>query len=59
MNPTYEYQVLTQKILEGKKKFDQRINDLARQGWRAVSISSNHSDLKVVLMEKEQGTRFS
>lgn len=45
------YKIISKGVLESKGKFEERINSLALEGWRAVSISQNSGQL-VVLMEK-------
>ncbi|MEQ8908800.1 MAG: hypothetical protein RIC95_06385 [Vicingaceae bacterium] len=45
------YRIITKGVFESKSKFEERINSLAIEGWRALSISQNSGQI-VVLMEK-------
>jgi len=46
-----KYQLLSKGIFESQAKFEKRINQLAFEGWKAISIS-HYSGQMVVLMEK-------
>ena len=45
------YRIVTKGVFESKGKYEERINALALEGWRAISISQNNGQY-VVLMEK-------
>lgn len=47
-----KYKILRKKVFESNDKFDERLNETARQGWRAISISETRGAL-TVLLEKE------
>lgn len=46
-----KYQLLKKGVFESQDKFENRINQLAFEGWKAVSIS-HYGGQMVVLMEK-------
>lgn len=41
-----EYKIINRGPFEKVEKFEQRINELARSGWRVIT---NHGDLSLVL----------
>jgi translation elongation factor EF-Ts len=53
--PKLTYRIIKKGLFESIEKFEGRINDLAAEGWIAVSISSENSNAIVVLMKKETG----
>jgi hypothetical protein len=46
------YKLLSKKAFESISKFENRLNEECAKGWRAVSVSSDHSGI-VVLLERE------
>lgn len=46
-----KYQLLKKGVFESQDKFENRINQLAFEGWKAISIS-HYGGHMVVLMEK-------
>tara|TARA_R110002049_G_scaffold241231_1_gene415038 strand:- start:2437 stop:2658 length:222 start_codon:yes stop_codon:yes gene_type:complete len=46
------YKIVKKGLFESIEKFENRINDLASDGWIAVSISSESNNSIVVLMRK-------
>ncbi len=50
-----EYKIISQGIFESERRFETRINELARMGWRINSVSHKHS-ITVVVMEKATRT---
>ena len=48
------YRIFKQKTFEGVRKFEQRINDEVRKGWRVVSMTNSHRGTGLmVLLERE------
>ncbi|MFT4757556.1 MAG: hypothetical protein ACI91R_002211 [Vicingaceae bacterium] len=48
-----QYKLLTKGMFEKRKTFEERLNSMALEGWRAVSMASE-SSLVSVLMEKSR-----
>ena len=48
------YKIVKKGLFESIEKFENRLNELAAEGWVAVSISSEHNNSVVVLMKKER-----
>ncbi len=48
------YKIVKKGLFESIEKFENRLNELATEGWIAVSISSEHNNSVVVLMKKER-----
>lgn len=46
------YKIVKKGLFESIEKFEGRINELAADGWIAVSISSESNNSIVVLMRK-------
>lgn len=46
------YRFFRQKAFESVDKFEIRLNDECRKGWRVVSITGNNAGL-VVMLERE------
>lgn len=46
-----KYRIVKKGVFESQIKYDERINSLALEGWRAISISHQGAQM-VVLMEK-------
>lgn len=46
------YKLIKKGVFESQVKFEERINSMAIQGWKAISISHQGAQL-VVLMQKE------
>ncbi len=47
------YKIIKKGIFESLSKFDERINSLSLEGWRAISIASDQGTM-TVLMEREK-----
>jgi hypothetical protein len=48
-----KYQLFGQKMFESREKFEDRLNEECRKGYRAISIAHDHySGKPVVLLEK-------
>lgn len=45
------YKILKKGVFESQSKFEEKINSLALQGWKAISLSHQGAQM-VVLMEK-------
>ena len=48
------YKIIKKGVFESHKKFEEKLNGLTLQGWRAISLSHQGAQM-VVLMEKQQG----
>jgi hypothetical protein len=48
-----QYRIITKGMFEKKKTFEEKLNSMALEGWRAVSLSSENG-LVSVLMEKSR-----
>tara|TARA_R110002072_G_scaffold147858_6_gene295211 strand:- start:517 stop:666 length:150 start_codon:yes stop_codon:yes gene_type:complete len=46
-----KYKIIKKGVFESQTKFEEGINQLAFQGWKAISISHQGTQI-VVLMEK-------
>lgn len=46
-----EYKIFNQKAFESSKSFEKRLNEICHQGWKPISITSDHGS-KSVLLEK-------
>lgn len=46
------YKILKKGVFESQLKFEEKINSLALQGWKAISLSHQGAQM-VVLMEKK------
>ncbi len=46
-----KYKIAKKGVFESQMKFEERINSLALEGWKALSISHQGAQM-VVLMEK-------
>lgn len=47
------YRFLRQKAFESAQKYEARLNEETRKGWRAVSLTGGGGGTLVVLLEKE------
>ena len=47
------YKTLRKKAFESETKFENRLNEMAMQGWKAINIAI-YGMHQVVLMEKEK-----
>ena len=47
------YRFLKQKTFESQEKFEIRMNDECRKGWKVVNLASYGSGFLIVLLEKE------
>ena len=47
-----KYQILKKKMFEGTEKFESRLNEECRKGYRPVSMTYDHTVGLVVLLEK-------
>jgi len=47
------YKLIKKGIFERESSFDERLNSLALEGWRAISITKD-SGILVVLMQKSR-----
>ena len=47
------YKLVKKGVFENHSKFEKRLDSLALEGWKAISIATDHSTL-TVLMEKEK-----
>lgn len=47
------YRIFKQKPFEGVRKFEQRMNDEVRKGWRVISMTHNRGSGLMVLLERE------
>ena len=47
------YKVVRKKAFEKHARFEERINSLALEGWKAISITSEGTSM-IVLMEKSK-----
>lgn len=48
------YRFFVQKAFESRQKFENRLNEETRKGWRAVSITGSGGGTLVVMLEREQ-----
>lgn len=46
-----KYKILKKGLFESQSKFEEKINSMAVQGWKAISISHQGGQL-VVMLEK-------
>ena len=46
------YKIIKKGVFESHKKFEEKLNGLTLQGWRAISLSHQGAQM-VVLMEKQ------
>lgn len=51
MNMNNKYRILSKKLFESTSKFEERMNEECRKGWKPTSISSDNGSV-IVLMEK-------
>ncbi|NJN25131.1 MAG: hypothetical protein HC819_03685 [Cyclobacteriaceae bacterium] len=49
-----EYKLLKQKFFEGTAKFEKRINETCQQGWKPVSLTSDHGSAMVLLQKVDK-----
>ena len=47
------YKILKKGVFEGTKKFEEKINQMAMEGWKAVGVC-NGEGTYLVLLEKER-----
>lgn len=47
-----KYRILRRKAFESLGKFENRLNEECAKGWRAISISTEHAGI-IVLLERE------
>ena len=47
-----KYQIFKKKMIEGVEKFEDRLNEECRKGYRPISMTYDHSTGLVVLLEK-------
>jgi hypothetical protein len=48
-----KYQLFKKKLFEGMEKFEARLNEECRKGYRPISMSTDHNGATfVVLLEK-------
>jgi hypothetical protein len=48
-----KYQLFAQKMFETREKFEDRLNEECRKGYRPLSIAANHtSGGSIILLEK-------
>ena len=48
-----QFKIVKKGVFESHLKFEEKINSLALEGWRAISISHQGAQM-VVLMEKKK-----
>jgi len=48
-----KYQLFAQRMFESREKFEDRLNEECRKGYRAISMTTDHYGGKqVILLEK-------
>ena len=48
-----KYKIVRKKTFEKEVNFEERLNNMAREGWRAVSITGQGT-VVIVLMERDR-----
>jgi hypothetical protein len=43
------YKIIRKGVFESKSKFEERLNALVLEGWKAISIASDQGTLSVLL----------
>lgn len=43
------YKILSKGIFESSSKFEERLNSIVLEGWKAISIASDQGSIKVLL----------
>jgi len=51
-----EYKLFKQNIFESVAKFEKRLNELCQQGWKPISITSDHGTSIILLQKTEKYT---
>ena len=46
------YKIIKKGVFEKESSFEDRLNSIALEGWKAISISENGGGRIIVLMEK-------
>jgi hypothetical protein len=46
-----EYKIFNQKAFESSRSFEKRLNEVCQQGWKPISITSDHGS-KTILLER-------
>lgn len=49
----HRYRFFTQKAFESHTKFEVRLNEEVRKGWRAIGITGSGGGTLVVMLERE------
>lgn len=48
-----EYKLFVQKTFESARAFEKRLNEICQQGWKPISITSDHGS-RTILLEKTE-----
>ena len=53
-----EYKLFNQKTFESTKSFEKRLNELCQQGWKPISMASDHGAKSILLQKSEKYTAY-
>jgi len=49
-----EYKIFNQKAFESTKAYERRLNEICQQGWKPISITSDHGSKSILLQRTEK-----
>jgi hypothetical protein len=49
-----EYKIFNQKVFESTNSFEKRLNEICQQGWKPISITSDHGSKSILLQKLDK-----